>query len=227
MATKIGIIGAMEIEIKHLLSKMEDKQEQVHATRTFYTGKLFGKDIVLVQSGIGKVNAGIVTQTMINLFDVDYIINTGIAGSLDASLDIGDIVVSDNVYYHDVDVREFGYAIGQLPGMKNANFVASETLLNLTPARDHIKKGTIATGDQFINNSEIKKEIKANFSAMCVEMEGAAIAHTCFLNDKGFLIVRSISDKADEGAKTTYRLNEELAVERATEITEEILKGLS
>lgn len=223
---KIGIIGAMESEIELLLSKMTNKKSQIHATRTFYEGELLGKEIVLVQSGIGKVNAGIVTQMMITRYGVSYIINTGIAGSLDAGLDIGDIVVSTDAVYHDVEATEFGYQRGQVPGLDVQKFVASSKLLSLIPEKNHIKKGTVTTGDQFINNHSIKKDIKTTFGGMCVEMEGAAIGQTCYLNGVEFLIIRSISDNADEEAVEDYPMNEALAVERATEITEAIIKQL-
>ena len=224
---KIGIIGAMEQEIEQLFDKMEDTKTRTIATRNFHEGKLFGKDIVLVQCGIGKVNAGIVTQSMISEFGVDFVINTGIAGSLDNDLEIGDIVVSTDTAYHDMDVNEFGYPRGQVPGMGMTFFGASEKLLSLVPEREHIKQGSVLTGDQFINSREIKTGMQKDFpTAKCVEMEGAAIGHACYLNQIPFLIVRSISDKADDDADKSFKLNMDLAVERSTEITEEIVRGI-
>lgn len=223
---KIGIIGAMAEEVAILLAKMTDTQTTTVATRTFHEGQLFGKPVVVVQSGIGKVNAGIVAQSMITTFGATHVINTGIAGSLDNALDIGDIVISQDTAYHDVHVEEFGYPRGQVPGIETVAFPASEQLISLVPKRDHIKVGTIVTGDQFISNNAIKKDIQKDFRALCVEMEGAAIGQTCYLNEVPFLIVRSISDKADDHADETYKMNMELAVERSTEITEAILKNL-
>ena len=207
----IGIIGAMQSEVEALFEQMTSKEKIDINNLTFYKGKLFDKDVVIVKCGIGKVNAALCTQLLILNFKVSKIINTGIAGAVGDGLKIYDFVVSTEAVYHDFDVQFFGYKPGQVPGMPEA-FLADPTLVNTavsafeqTDFHDlKIVKGRIASGDQFISGGERKAFIINTFQPQCVEMEGCAIAHTCYANKVPFVIIRCMSDTADESVKETY-----------------------
>ena len=179
----IGIIGAMEEEVAALKEKMQISGVLKRASMEFYKGTLQGKPVVVVRSGIGKVNAGLCTQILVDLFDVKKVINTGIAGSLDARIDIGDIVISTEAVQHDMDATQFGYPLGQIPRMETFAFPADETMVKV--AKEACEKvnpeinvftGRVVTGDQFVASKEVKDHIKTNFDGLCTEMEGAAIA---------------------------------------------------
>ncbi|WP_421919551.1 5'-methylthioadenosine/adenosylhomocysteine nucleosidase [Marinifilum sp.] len=224
---KIGIIGAMEIEVVKLRSLLSDKEEQHKAGFVFYTGKLNDNDIVLLQSGIGKVNAAIGAAIMIDNFSPDCVINTGAAGGFPGELKVGDIVISDELIHHDMDCTVFGYKTGQVPGMP-ASFKADEQLIELADKCIHkltdlnTKKATILTGDQFMNNPHASKKIKEIFpTAEAVEMEGAAIAQTCYQFNTPFVVIRSISDIAgQENALEYEKFVETAAVNSASMIVE-------
>ena len=208
----IGIIGAMESEVESIFANMTSKEKININNLTFYKGLLFDKDVVVVKCGIGKVNAALCTQLLILTFKVDKIINTGIAGATGKGLTIYDFVVSSQAVYHDFDTSFFGYKLGQVPGMEET-FKADEDLQKLALqafekselAKNHkIQNGLIASGDQFISGGERKSFIINNFHPLCVEMEGCAIAHTCFANNIPFVIIRCMSDCADDSAVETY-----------------------
>ena len=208
----IGIIGAMESEVESIFANMTSKEKININNLTFYKGLLFNKDVVVVKCGIGKVNAALCTQLLILTFKVDKIINTGIAGATGKGLTIYDFVVSSQAVYHDFDTSFFGYKLGQVPGMEET-FKADEDLQKLALqafekselAKNHkIQNGLIASGDQFISGGERKSFIINNFHPLCVEMEGCAIAHTCFANNIPFVIIRCMSDCADDSAVETY-----------------------
>lgn len=208
----IGIIGAMESEVESIFANMTSKEKININKLTFYKGLLFNKDVVVVKCGIGKVNAALCTQLLILTFKVDKIINTGIAGATGKGLNIYDFVVSSQAVYHDFDTSFFGYKLGQVPGMEET-FKADEDLQKLALqafekselAKNHkIQNGLIASGDQFISGGERKSFIINNFHPLCVEMEGCAIAHTCFANNIPFVIIRCMSDCADDSAVETY-----------------------
>ena len=208
----IGIIGAMESEVESIFANMTSKEKININNLTFYKGLLFNKDVVVVKCGIGKVNAALCTQLLILNFKVDKIINTGIAGATGKGLTIYDFVVSSQAVYHDFDTSFFGYKLGQVPGMEET-FKADEDLQKLALqafekselAKNHkIQNGLIASGDQFISGGERKSFIINNFHPLCVEMEGCAIAHTCFANNIPFVIIRCMSDCADDSAVETY-----------------------
>ena len=208
----IGIIGAMESEVDSIFANMTSKEKININNLTFYKGLLFNKDVVVVKCGIGKVNAALCTQLLILTFKVDKIINTGIAGATGKGLTIYDFVVSSQAVYHDFDTSFFGYKLGQVPGMEET-FKADEDLQKLALqafekselAKNHkIQNGLIASGDQFIAGGERKSFIINNFHPLCVEMEGCAIAHTCFANNIPFVIIRCMSDCADDSAVETY-----------------------
>jgi MTA/SAH nucleosidase len=229
----IGIIGAMEEEITNLKSHMEVFDVQTIAGMSFFKGAVKGTELVLVRSGIGKVNAGICTQILASVFNVDTVINTGIAGSLNAAIDIGDIVVSTSLVQYDVDARNFGYKLGEIPRMNIIEFPADKELTDKTEsvftALDlgvKLYKGMIATGDKFVSEDSLKAEIVNNFHAYCVEMEGAAIAQAAMLNNMKCVVIRAISDKADNSANVDYRTFEAKAIENMSKISLALVDSL-
>ena len=229
----IGIIGAMEVEVAILKEKMEDVRIIKKASMDFYEGILAGKKVVVVRSGIGKVNAGICAQILADVFSVDAIINTGIAGSLNKNINIGDIVLSTDVVQHDMDATGFGYRKGQIPQMPvfffnaddNLRRLAAEVCKEVNPDIQ-VFEGRIASGDQFIASQDVKDRIVANFDAWAVEMEGAAIAHAAYLNNVPFLVIRAISDKADGSAQMDYPTFEAQAAQHSLKLTLRILKDI-
>ena len=230
----VGIIGAMEQEVARLKEVMEDVSITTRANMDFYEGVLEGKKVVVVQSGIGKVNAGMCTQILADLFQVEAVINTGIAGSLNNDINIGDIVLSTDVLHHDMDATGFGYPKGQIPQMKEFSFQADEGLRKI--ARDvceevnpeiQVFEGRIASGDQFVCDQGVKDNIVKEFSAYAVEMEGAAIGQAAALNGIPFLIIRAISDKADNSANMDYPAFEKLAIEHSVRLTQGMLKRMA
>ena len=230
--TKLGIIGAMQVEVELLLSAMENKTEKTVAGSTFYEGMLEGLDAVVVQCGVGKVNAAICAQILCDCFGVTHLVNTGIAGSLCADLDIGDLVVSTDAMYHDFDCVNFGYPYGKVPGMDVISFPADETMIGYAFAAaeavnpGHTKKGRIASGDQFVAVKELKNRIIANTQGLCTEMEGASIAQTAYRNGLPFVILRAISDKADDSAEMDYPTFEAIAADRCARVTMAMAKQM-
>lgn len=207
---KAGIIGAMEPEVAILKSKLTNCETTEHAGYTFYQGQLNNNDVVIVQSGIGKVASALATALLIDKFSPDYIVNTGSAGGFDQSLKVGDIVVSSEVRHHDADVTAFGYEIGQLPGMPAA-FIPHADLVAAAQRGieklDHINTlvGQITTGDTFMTKEEDIAKARQNFPNMAaVEMEGAAIAQTCHQFKVPFVIIRSMSDIAGKESPTSF-----------------------
>ena len=230
---KIGIIGAMELEVEELKSQMEEVCVKEKASMEFYQGTLNGKEVVVVRSGIGKVNAAVCTQILVDDFNVDCVINTGIAGSLNAAIDIGDIVISSDVLHHDMDATSFGYPVGQVPRMDTLAFPADERLIQL--AQEACKRvipevgthvGRVVSGDQFISDKGVKERIIANFQGFCTEMEGAAIAQTAYLNKVPFVILRAISDKADDSASVDYPTFEKQAIENGVKLIKELAANI-
>ena len=229
----VGIIGAMEIEVETLKKHMKIRRTVNKAHMEFCEGVLGGKEVVVVRSGIGKVNAAVCTQILVDDFKADTVINTGIAGSLKAEINIGDIVVSTDLVHHDMDAVNFGYPLGQIPQMEAFSFRSDETLRKLAvqACRDvnpdiEVYEGRIASGDQFVADQGVKDEIIKNFDACAVEMEGAAIAQAAYLNNVPFLVVRAISDKADGSAEVDYPTFEALAVEHCVKMTLRILNQI-
>ena len=230
---RIGIIGAMQVEIDTLLKNMHEKKVVKKASMEFHEGDIEGVDVVVVRSGVGKVNAGICVQILADEFQVTHIINTGAAGSLDARIDIGDMVLSTDVCYHDVDATVFGYKKGEVPQLGVASFTADEELRVKAKAaiKNVIKdqkvfEGRICSGDQFICTDERKKEIINDFGAICTEMEGAGVAQGCYLNNIPFLIIRAISDKADGSEMKDYVDFENKAAADCAKITFEVIRTL-
>ena len=230
MSRIIGIIGAMELEVEKLIEAMEYKEEIVYKKRTFYKGKLEGTDVVLARCGVGKVNAALTVQMMVDKFGITDIINTGVAGSLNEKIDIGDIVLATNAVYHDMEAIAFGYERGQVPQMDVFEFPMSKELSDIAEAackkvNPDIKvfKGRVASGDQFIADKTVKENIVKWFSPMCVEMEGAAIAQACYLNQIPFVVIRCMSDMADDDGETTYSFNEEAAATLSAKLVQKMV----
>jgi adenosylhomocysteine nucleosidase len=229
---KLGIIGAMEQEVETLLEQMENKTAFAKAGSTFYEGKLAGMDAVVVQCGIGKVNAALCVQILCDCFSVTHVVNTGIAGSLSADLDIGDLVISRDAMYHDFDCVHFGYPMGKVPGMDVVAFPADETLADLAYAAaeevnpGHTRRGRVASGDCFVADKAVKDRIIDITGALCTEMEGAAIAQTAYRNGVPFVIIRAISDKADDSAEMDYPTFERIAAHRCAAVTVSLAAAL-
>ena len=191
----VGIIGAMEVEVETLKKHMKVRRTVKKAHMEFCEGVLGGKEVVVVRSGIGKVNAAVCTQILVDDFKADTVINTGIAGSLKAEINIGDIVVSTDLVHHDMDAVNFGYPLGQIPQM-----------------------------DTFIADKAVKNRITENFQGYCTEMEGAAIAQAAYLNDVPFVVLRAISDKADDSASMDYPTFDVQAAEHCVKLVEHFLE---
>ena len=198
----IGIIGAMEEEVAALKSEMADAKVTEFASMTFYKGTLCGKDVVVVRSGIGKVNAAICAH----------------------------MVISTDAVHHDMDATIFGDAIGQVPRMDTRTFPADPHLVELAVKANekanpqiHTFTGRVASGDQFISSGEVKARIVENFQALCTEMEGAGIAHAAYLNKVSYVIIRAISDKADNSATMDYPEFEKQAIAHSVALVKELL----
>ena len=220
---KLGIIGAMELEVESLLEAMEVSASKDIAGSLFYEGNLSGTDCVVVKCGIGTVNAALCVQILCSVFGATHIVNTGIAGSLCAELDIGDMVISTDAMYHDFDCCVFGYPVGKVPGMPErfeADAHLRELALDAAEAVNpgHNRTGRIASGDQFICSQEQKDRIISVTGALCTEMEGAGIAHAAYRNGVPFVILRAISDKADNSAEMDYPTFERIAAHRCAEV---------
>ena len=230
----IGIIGAMEEEVSLLKEAMEIEEVQAVASMEFYKGSLGSKQVVIVKSGIGKVNAGVCAQILIDKFGVDTLINTGIAGSLDADIDIGDMVISTDAVEHDMDASIFGDPVGQIPRMDTFSFPADEQLVRLAKEVNeevnpdiHTFTGRIVSGDQFVSSTEVKERLVQLFQAKCTEMEGAAIAHVAYLNKVSCVIIRAISDKADNSATMDYPSFEKQAIAHSVKLVKGLLPRIS
>ncbi len=230
--TKLGIIGAMELEVETLVGALENKNAKTISGSTFYEGKLENLDVVIVQCGVGKVNAAICAQVLISCYHVTHLVNTGIAGSLCADLDIGDLLISTDAMYHDFHIAPFGYPVGQVPAVDVLAFPADEELAGLAFAAaeavnpGHTKTGRVASGDQFVAEKAQKERIIADTQGLCTEMEGAAIAHTAYRSQIPFVILRAISDKADDSAEMDYPTFERIAAHRCAQVTQYLAKRL-
>ena len=225
MMTKLGIIGAMQVEVEILLAHMENKETKTMAGCIFYEGTLENLPCVVVQCGVGKVNAAMCAQILCSCYGVTHLVNTGIAGSLCADLDIGDLLVSSDAMYHDFDCVNFGYPFGRVPGLDTVAFPADKTMMDYAFAAaeavnpGHTRIGRVASGDQFVADKDLKEKIIANTQGLCTEMEGAAIAQTAYRNGIPFVILRAISDKADDSAEMDYPTFERIAAHRCAEVT--------
>ncbi|MDO4539458.1 MAG: 5'-methylthioadenosine/adenosylhomocysteine nucleosidase [Coriobacteriales bacterium] len=230
----IGIIGAMEEEVEHLKCELENEHVVCHAGMELYTGTLGGVRVAVAQCGIGKVNAALCAQALHMCCGATCIVNTGVAGSLDARINIGDIVVSTDAVEHDFDVSALGYEPGVIPDMDVSVFVADERMraaaLEAVAAMAsdvQVFEGRVASGDQFIASEEQKERIVSTFGALCCEMEGASIAHACHAMGVPFVVIRAISDKADGSAHMDYPMFEVKAADHCARIVEHMVRTLS
>ncbi|MUT66778.1 5'-methylthioadenosine/adenosylhomocysteine nucleosidase [Paenibacillus sp. NEAU-GSW1] len=229
--SKIGIIGAMVEEIELLHQHVELSQKSVKAGITYYEGNLHGKPVIYCKSGVGKVNAAVCTQVLLDL-GADCVLFTGVAGAVDPQLNIGDIVVSSSCLQHDMDCSPLGFARGVIPFNARSEFTADERLVRL--ASDAASKlfegrsltGKVLSGDQFIASREAVKELYEQFQGACAEMEGASVAQVCDMNDTPFVIIRSMSDKADGSAHVNFAEFTVTASNNSYQIIDEMLKQM-
>lgn len=229
----IGIIGAMNEEVVELQALMNDIQEEKIGNSSFFKGSLKGKNVVLVECGIGKVNAAICATLMKKYFNVDLLLFTGVAGGVNPNINIGDIVIGTDLVEHDFDATAFGYELGQIPRMAEYKFKADENLKNIAYSsavkafgKEKVWEGRIVSGDQFVASPEKIKWLRETFDAYCTEMEGAAVAHVCYTFNLPFLVIRAISDKADDDAKVDYPEFVKLAAKNSKTIIEGILENI-
>lgn len=229
----IGIIGAMDKEVAGLKSEIKVKEIKNIGGIEFYVGTLQGKDVVLLKSGIGKVNSAMATDILIREFKADKIIFTGVAGAVNNKLNVGDVVISEDLVEHDYDTTAFGNKPGNVPGSDNGKFYADKSLISLAESsaqkvlgKAHVFKGTIATGDQFIADKAKVRVLEDTFGAWAVEMEGASVAHVATLYKVPFVVIRAISDKADKYAHVTYDEFSNKAAENSIKIVKDMLKKM-
>lgn len=231
---KLGVIGAMTVEVETLKAQMEELTVTEKAGMSFYEGLLGGLPAVIVVCGVGKVNAALCVQILCDCFGVTHIVNTGVAGSLCAELDIGDFVISRDAMYHDFDCHSINpnYPVGQVPGLQVHAFPADDMLVDYAFSAaeqvhaGHARIGRVASGDQFVSQKEKKQSIIANTQALCTEMEGTAIAHAAWRNGIPFVVIRAISDKADDSAQMDYPTFEAIAAKRCAAVTQALAKRM-
>lgn len=232
---KFGIIGAMDVEVALLKEAMEKNGpvlQSSHGTMVFWEGTLGRHPSVVVKSGVGLVNAALCAQMLLDRFGVDHVINTGVAGSLDPKLDIGEVLVATGAVNHQMDACNFGYAPGQVPGMDCVEFPTDPLLAQRTlecAARLQLlaTSGLVASGDEFVRTDAEKARIRDTFGASCCEMEGAAIAQASLVNGVPCVIVRAISDKADGSDAMDYPQFERLAAHTSALLVEALVMSYS
>ena len=222
---KVGIIGAMDSEVTALQEALEGKQQFELAKMRFCSGTLHGIEAVVVKCGMGKVNAAMCVQLLKDLFSVTHIINTGVAGALSPVLDIGDIVISTEAVQHDFDLSPIGFRKAEIPPFGLVAFPADSNLQRIAAqaaqeaaADETVHCGRVCSGDQFIAGSEQKQRITETFGGLCAEMEGASIAQACCANDLPFVIIRAISDRADDEGGVSFSVFEAAAAKRCIQI---------
>ena len=228
----LGIIGAMDEEVAMIKAQLTDVQVETRAAMDFYKGKLEGKEVVVVRSGIGKVNAAMCTQILADIYGVTGVVNTGIAGSLKAEIDIGDIVLSSDAVQHDMDATGFGYEPGQIPRVETLAFKADEGLIHLAEEccskvnpDIHTFVGRVVTGDQFISDKGKKKWLTDIFGGYCTEMEGAAIAISSKLYGANFVMIKAVSDALTDG-EAEYDDNFERSSKVAVKIIDDLIREI-
>ncbi|WP_303870721.1 5'-methylthioadenosine/adenosylhomocysteine nucleosidase [Acetobacterium wieringae] len=213
----IGIIAAMDSEVRDIKAAMEDGIKVHHGGMTFFKGKLHQKEVVAVKSGIGKVNAAMCTQVLIDIFKVTNIVHVGVAGAVHPELEIGDIVISGDSCQYDMDARAFGHPRGEIPNMNITFFKADPTLIKMAEAAAKdlgatYRVGRVMTADLGVNSNQLKQELLEEFGGLCVEMEGAAVGQVAMLNQVPYLVIRSMSDKADSNLTDDYQANLEASI---------------
>lgn len=229
---KIALIGAMNEEIELLVAHMTDIRETVKAGITFREGTYFGKDVVVCRTGVGKVNAAVTTQILIDQFGVEAVIFTGVAGALDPELQIGDLVISTECVQHDMDVTALGFPRGVIPYAENSVYAADSKLVDLAVASGEklfagkVKKGRVLSGDQFIASREVVANLFQELNGVCVEMEGSSVAQVCVMNAIPYVVLRSMSDKADGSAHVNFAEFTVIASENSYKMVEDMVKQL-
>jgi adenosylhomocysteine nucleosidase len=225
----IGIIGAMAVEVENLIAVMSEEKTETVSSVTYHIGKIQNVSCVVAQCGIGKVAAAVCAQTMILRYQPRALINVGVAGGMGHHIHIGDIVVSSGLVQHDVDTSALGDKKGMISGINLVTIPATEKLVHLVLSTakqfygDGIHKGIIATGDQFIGSAEKLKQIEADFGAAACEMEGGSIAQVCYLNQVDFVVIRAISDNADDNAESDYASFTVSSAKKITALIKELL----
>lgn len=229
---KIGVIGAMKEEIDKFHGHLTGTRETVKAGITFYEGRFHGQPIVLCKSGVGKVNAAVTTQLLIETFGVQAIIFTGVAGAVDPTLNVGDIVISSECLQHDMDVTALGFPRGTIPYETVSLFTADASLRRLAAEvsrelfKERVLEGRVLSGDQFIASREIVAGLYNELQGACVEMEGAAVAQVCSMNGVPFVVIRSMSDKADGSAHVNFAEFTLMASDHSFQIVDGMLQRL-
>lgn len=218
----IGIIVAELEELQSILEYVINIKEEKYRMKTFYVGTIKDKDVVIVRSEVGKVNAALTCQMLIDRYDVNLIVNVGVSGSVDNSLDIGDIVVANKLVQHDFDVTGFGRKLGEIEDI-GIYIETNPKLLELFKDKD-VRIGCIASGDKFVTKLSDKNFIRETFNALCVEMEGASIAQVCLLNNIDFIVIRSISDKLDGSSKIEFPTFLESSAKKAAKLLVDIIE---
>jgi len=227
---KIGVIGAMDEEIETLTKQMQSKTKRTIAGNIFYEGVLFGKQCVVAKSGVGKVYSSMTTQILISSFGVQKVIFTGLAGSINPNIKIGDIVIGAKCVQYDMDATELGFKLGQIPYTKYRFFDADKNMLKIALKTNipqtKIIQGVILTGDLFLNHKKqaLYKEIFKGLGGDCLEMEGASVAQVCTLNKIPFCIIRIISDNANEDALKDFEKFKKIVSGKSLQIIENIMK---
>ncbi|KRE90519.1 nucleosidase [Paenibacillus sp. Soil766] len=229
---KIALIGAMNEEIELLVAHMTDISETVKAGITFREGTYFGKNVVVCRTGVGKVNAAVTTQILIDQFGVEAVIFTGVAGALDPELQIGDLVISTECVQHDMDVTALGFPRGVIPYAENSVYAADRKLVELAVASGEklfagkVKQGRVLSGDQFIASRDVVASLYQELNGICVEMEGSSVAQVCAMNSIPYVVLRSMSDKADGSAHVNFAEFTVIASENSYKMVEDMVKQL-
>ena len=228
----VGIIGAMKVEIEGLKAMLSQPKTETVSGIDFISGTLGETEVVLAVCGVGKVFAALCAQTMILRYNVDAVINTGVAGTLCRELGIGDVAVSGDVVQHDFDTSQLGDPVGHITGLDSVHLPASRTLIELARravlAEGHnCVVGTIATGDQFLCNKDRKGWIHRTFGAVAGEMEGGSVGHVCHVNKVPFVVIRAISDDADGNAPADFPAFAAAAAQTSIRITAAVVKGIA
>ena len=228
----IGIIAAMDSEVRDIKSAMEDGIKIHHGGMTFFKGKLHQKEVIAVKSGVGKVNAAMCTQILIDVFKVNTLIHVGVAGAVHPDLEIGDIVISEDSCQYDMDARAFGHPRGEIPNMDTTFFKADPTLIKLaeTAAQElnvNYRIGRVMTADLGVDSHKLKEELRQEFGGLCVEMEGAAVGQVAMLNQVPYLVIRSMSDKADSNLTDDYKANLEASIKNGVAMVLRMVQGVT
>lgn len=227
----IAIIGAMAQEIEILKEQLQHKEEQTIAHIKLYRGQLAEQEVVLLQSGIGKVNAAIATTVVLSTFNISHVINTGSAGGIDIKLAIGDVVIANNCIYHDADATAFGYQIGQIPQMPEY-YACDLQLIEqckqvMSQFNHHYLIGQIATGDSFIATNEMKNHIKDILpDVLAIDMEATAIAQTCHQFKTPFIITRAISDLANHESEMSFDEFLPIAAKHSSQVVKALVEKI-